>query len=86
MNPTIGDIRCIAFGHLTRMTVWRLRRTWDVNVAIDERMRRFAKDATSLVDLDSIIQKIGANSAQRRVGLSEEERIFELDVEDAVSF
>jgi hypothetical protein len=86
MNPTIGDIRCITFGHLTRMTVWRLRQTWDVSAAVDERMRRFAKEAALLVDLDSIIQKIGTNSAQRRIGLSEREQVFELDIEDAVSF
>jgi len=28
MRPTAGDIRCIIFGHLTRMAIWRLRREW----------------------------------------------------------
>ena len=86
MNPTVGDIRCVTFGHLTRMTVWQLRRTWDASLPIDERVRRFAKELTSLADFDSVIQEIGANSAQHRIGLSEEGRVFEMDVEDAVSF
>jgi putative DNA methylase len=86
MNPTIGDIRCITFGHLTRMTVWRLRRAWDANLAVDERMRRFAKEAASLVDLDSVVQKISVSLPQRRIGLSEEDGVFELDVEDVISF
>jgi hypothetical protein len=55
-------------------------------LAIDERMKRFAKEAESLVDLDSVVQKISANSARRRIGLSEDDRVFELDVDDAVSF
>ena len=25
MKPTAGDIRCIAFGHITRMAIWNLR-------------------------------------------------------------
>jgi putative DNA methylase len=86
MNPTIGDIRCITFGHLTRMTVWRLRQTWDVSAAVDERMRRFAKEAALLVDLDSVVQKISVSLPQRRIGLSEEDGVFELDVEDVISF
>ena len=31
MTPSAGDIRCIVFGHLTRMAIWRLRRSWDAN-------------------------------------------------------
>ena len=28
MKPTIGDTRCIAFGHITRMAIWGLRPKW----------------------------------------------------------
>jgi len=86
MNPTVGDIRCITFGHLTRMTVWRLCGSWDAGLPIEERVRRFAKELASLADFDSVIQGIGASSAQRRIGPSEDGQAFELDVEDAVSF
>ena len=68
------------------MTIWRLRRAWDASLAVDERMRRFAKEAASLVDLDSVVQKISANLPQRRIGLSEEDGVFEPDVEDVISF
>lgn len=29
LKPTLGDTRCIIFGHLVRMTVWNLRTTWE---------------------------------------------------------
>jgi putative DNA methylase len=86
VNPTVGDIRCIIFGHLTRMTVWRLRATWDPGLPIVERVRRFSRELSTLTDIGSLIQEIGANSAERQFGFAEETRSFELDFEDAVSF
>ncbi len=29
VNPSSGDIRCVAYGHLVRMAIWNLRSTWD---------------------------------------------------------
>ncbi|MGL5082682.1 MAG: DUF1156 domain-containing protein [Microcoleaceae cyanobacterium] len=29
MKPTAGDVRCIAFGHITRMATWNLRSSWN---------------------------------------------------------
>jgi len=31
MKPSGGDIRCIAFGHIARMAIWKLRGAWNVN-------------------------------------------------------
>jgi len=28
MNPSRGDLRCIIYGHLTRLAIWALRRGW----------------------------------------------------------
>lgn len=42
MNPTAGDIRCIVYGHLTRMGVWNLRKSWDSGARTKERLARFA--------------------------------------------
>src|SRR5437588_9615785 len=32
MRPTAGDIRCTAFGHITRMAIWQLRPSWDAKL------------------------------------------------------
>jgi adenine-specific DNA methylase len=37
MKPTRGDLRCIIFGHLTRLAIWFLRATW--RKEIDTKLR-----------------------------------------------
>ncbi|HXH10408.1 MAG TPA: DNA methylase [Alphaproteobacteria bacterium] len=36
--PTHGDIRCLAFGHLIRLAIWRLRHTWDREKSVEEKL------------------------------------------------
>lgn len=38
VHPTAGDMRCIAYGHLIRLAIWNLRKTWDKNLDIDKRL------------------------------------------------
>jgi len=86
MKPTIGDIRCITFGHVTRMAIWRLRENWNLNVSTSERIARFATEISSFAEVDSVIEEVGASSPRRRFGLAEEARRFDLDFGDVVSF
>lgn len=57
MKPTAGDIRCIVFGHLTRMAIWRLRKNWSPALPTGERLDRFARavavfgDPKPLIDI-----------------------------------
>jgi hypothetical protein len=38
LNATQGDIRCISYGHLTRLAVWNLRTDWKRERPTIERM------------------------------------------------
>ncbi|MGH8556215.1 MAG: DUF1156 domain-containing protein [Methylococcales bacterium] len=38
VKPTTGDMRCIAYGHLIRLAIWNLRKTWDKNADINKRL------------------------------------------------
>ena len=38
LNATQGDIRCVCFGHLTRLAIWNLRGTWNSTRPVTERM------------------------------------------------
>lgn len=38
VKPTVGDIRCIIFGHLIRMAIWRLRAVWDNTLSVPEKI------------------------------------------------
>ena len=38
VKPTTGDIRCIAYGHLIRLAIWNLRKTWNKKTDINKRL------------------------------------------------
>ncbi|MBI3099267.1 MAG: DNA methylase [Planctomycetes bacterium] len=40
VEPTPGDVRCMAHGHLTRLATWHLRDEWDSGAPIDARLLR----------------------------------------------
>lgn len=52
MKPTAGDIRCIAYGHITRMAVWNLSPQWDASQPTEKKLAiiRAAMDAIATVD------------------------------------
>ena len=58
MKPTAGDIRCIVFGHLARIAVWRLRDGWDVTRPTIERRESCAKAIACFGDIQSIISML----------------------------
>ena len=68
MKPSAGDIRCIVYGHLTRMAVWELRKDWHLSAPTLERLRRFRATIAAFGDPQDIIeglvspQRIGANA------------------------
>ncbi len=86
LKATMGDARCLTFGHLTRMAVWRLRRSWDSSIQTDVRVRQFADELTSLADISAVLQEIGEELPSRRFDLAEEDRMFDLDIDDAIPF
>ncbi len=55
MKPTAGDFRCIAFGHLTRMAIWNLRKSWKPALPAAKRLDRFAKKLAALGDPQPLI-------------------------------
>lgn len=58
MKPTAGDIRCIVYGHLTRMAVWNLRKTWDSTLPTSLRLRRFRAAVAALGDAQAVIDAL----------------------------
>jgi adenine-specific DNA methylase len=61
LKPTAGDIRCIIFGHLTSMAVWRLRREWNPNLPTNERLNRVSATIAAFGDSKGIIQTLTAS-------------------------
>ena len=57
-KPTAGDTRCIIFGHLTRMAIWILKKEWDAELSVDEKLGRFARAVSSLADTEQLLDTL----------------------------
>lgn len=86
MKPTHGDIRCITFGHLTRMAIWRLRTGWRVNRPTKEKLSLFGSEMSKLANPGAVVRTAGSDAPKLRIGLFEERGEYQHGQEDAVSF
>lgn len=57
MKPSVGDVRCIILGHVTRLAVWRLRGDWDASRPTEEKLARAADAMTAFGDLPALIER-----------------------------
>jgi adenine-specific DNA methylase len=58
MNPTAGDIRCMALGHITRMAVWQQRRTWEPKLATPEKLAILREAMDGLASADDVQKRL----------------------------
>lgn len=56
LKPTPGDVRCITYGHATRMAIWNLRPKWDTLKSTAEKLERFGNALAAYGDLVLIIE------------------------------
>jgi adenine-specific DNA methylase len=56
VKPTRGDARCIAFGHMIRLAVWRLRENWQPGQPTAQKLRRI-RDTVSLLGGVSAVEQ-----------------------------
>jgi len=47
LKPGAGDVRCITYGHLTRLAVWRLRRQWDKDLPVARKLLQVAEELSA---------------------------------------
>jgi hypothetical protein len=65
MKPTAGDIRCAALGHITRMTIWRLRPTWDRNLPAEIKLASFRDAMNALATVEDVARLLEKTNAPR---------------------
>jgi len=89
LNATQGDIRCIVYGHLTRLAVWHLRSDWNRDLPTNERMdvvrswyRAFGGVDGTLAALDSSFSKAPPRQKWLLEGMMRETT----EAYDAISF
>ena len=55
-KPTIGDTRCIVFGHLTRMAIWLLKSNWTRSRQTAKKIQAVRRKMTTFGDPERIAQ------------------------------
>ncbi len=62
MKPSIGDIRCIVFGHVTRKAICDLRNEWDSSLATKTRLSTIQESIKNIGDNQKLINKLYKSS------------------------
>jgi adenine-specific DNA methylase len=73
LKPTRGDLRCVIYGHLVRMTIWNLRKKWNPRLAVKEKLLAAERYMASLPQTDAIEAEVSAAEMPvRRFAVQEE--------------
>jgi len=86
MKPTVGDTRCIVFGHLTRMGIWKLRTGWDSRAPTEKRLATFAEAVAEYGDPLCIINGIAQTSRLPATRVCEAIPVYGQSQRDAIPF
>ena len=57
-TPSHGDRRCIVFGHLTRMAVWKLRKGWNGELPTKKKLAAFAEAVSSYGTAEQLVERV----------------------------
>ncbi len=85
VKPTAGDIRCITFGHLTRMAVWKLRPAWKSTASTTTKLDKFGKTLRALGPYQNVIDTL-ISPAEGKPAAVHGLPLFSKDEQDAVAF
>jgi len=55
MKPTEGDIRCAALGHITRMAICRLKRSWQLTLPTKMKLSIFRETMNAIATVQEVI-------------------------------
>ncbi|WP_092114393.1 DUF1156 domain-containing protein [Bradyrhizobium erythrophlei] len=86
VKVTAGDIRCIVFGHLTRMAVWNLRAMWDASATTEMKLQTLARALGALGHHQEIIDSFTSPAAAAIAPPANNLPLFYMDERDAVAF
>lgn len=60
MKPSDGDVRCIVWGHVTRMVVWRLRSGWECDIPTNHKLLLVRGEMDTLATLEGVRSNLSA--------------------------
>ncbi len=87
VEPTPGDTRCIIYGHLIRLAIWHLRRDWDKELPIGDRLARLRQQLVVFGTPDDVVNCLDGSTMGYQYSLPIEEEDAGYKVrEEAVAF
>lgn len=86
VKPSAGDIRCISYGHMTRMAIWNLRPTWDASTPTREKLEKFAGAVRALGSVQIVIDTLIAMPQSKVTYSNHGLPLFHKEDRDAVAF
>jgi len=79
MKPTAGDIRCIAFGHIARMAIWKLQPSWKTSRPTAKKLEAIRLTMDSIATVEDVraalegAQPTGTTGMQRNNKMNREQ-------------
>ncbi len=64
VKVTPGDIRCMVYGHLARLSVWKLRPSWQSEADTPSKMDQIAKCMSGFGGLEGILQHLESDQGE----------------------
>jgi hypothetical protein len=89
VTPTQGDMRCITFGHMVRLTIWQLRHTWNRDLPIEEKLAAVAKHLQKNGGFQAIEMCLGEDMLQAprlQRAIAREDEVMYGTSDDDISF
>ena len=91
VRVTRGDARCVAYGHLIRVAVWRLRDDWDRHAETEKKLALVDSGIKALAGWEEIEQRLGGDvlyESRRKSAVREPSVAYpdEMTADDYVSF
>ena len=89
VRVTRGDVRCVAYGHLIRMAVWKLRVGWESDSATDDKLGCVGRAVDLLgawAGVEQVLGNDGLEMPRRVQTVREGESIYDGTANDDVCF
>jgi len=68
ITPTSGDAKCLTFGHLTQLAVWKCRNRWNPSLALIEKLRGLREVIANLPAWAAVSDELVASSTYAESG------------------
>lgn len=89
VRVTRGDARCVAYGHLIRLAVWRLRDGWSTDVTTPDKLKRVGREVEVLGGWNAVEKALADDlriETRRRQVVRESMAAFGAQADDYIPF